>query len=70
MRQRIRILATLFFVLTFAAVGRAQDVVIEESTEKEFPLQITISHDTTEYALTATGTTVRTKYFIKVKVYG
>jgi len=65
-RQRFRILATLSFVLIVAAVGRAQDVVIEESTEKEFPRQITISHDTTEYTLTATGTTVRKKFFFKV----
>lgn len=66
MRQYIGILSLLLCSTLLSAVSPAQDVVIETSTEKEFPREVTFSHDTTTYTLTATGTTVRKKFFFKV----
>jgi hypothetical protein len=56
----------LLSLVLCSAVCPAQDVVIEESTEKEFPREVSFSHDSTDYTLTATGTTVRKKLFFKV----
>jgi hypothetical protein len=69
-RQHLPVFTLLLSLTLLSAVCPAQDVVIEESTEKEFPREISFTHDTTDYALKATGTTVRTKYFIQAKVYG
>ena len=66
MRQHFRVFSLLLFLIVLSAVSPAQDVVVEESTEKEFLREVTFSHDTTEYTLTATGTTVRKKFFFKV----
>jgi len=65
-RQHFRVFSLLLFLIVLSAVSPAQDVVVEESTEKEFLREVTFSHDTTEYTLTATGTTVRKKFFFKV----
>ncbi|MGB2957619.1 MAG: chalcone isomerase family protein [Bacteroidota bacterium] len=66
MRLHLRIFSLPLFLIVLSAVSPAQDVVIEESTEKEFLREVTLSHDSTEYTLTATGTTVRKKFFFKV----
>jgi hypothetical protein len=61
-------LFALFVVLPFlwSASARSQDTIIEPSTEKAFPRTVTFTHDGAAYSLSATGTTVRKKLFIKV----
>lgn len=44
----------------------AQETVKESSTGKEFPKQVSFTHDGTEYVLSITGTAVRKKMVFKV----
>ncbi len=46
--------------------SRAQNTVKEPSTEKMFPVQVTINYEGKSYEVMLTGTAVRKKFFIKV----
>jgi hypothetical protein len=50
-------------------VTNGQETVKESSTGKSFPAVVKYVHEGTDYSMSLTGLTVRTKYIIKVKVY-
>ena len=62
--------AMCFAVLALLSGGlfAQDDSITEPSTEKHFPISMTFSHDGADYSVTASGTAVRKKFF--VKVYG
>lgn len=67
MKSGRRIMVIFAALLAMCALPLlAQEMVKESSTGKEFPKQVSFTHDGTEYVLSITGTAVRKKMVFKV----
>lgn len=67
MKLRRRMMVMFVALLAMCALPLlAQETVKESSTGKNFPKQVTFTHDGTEYVLSITGTAVRKKMVFKV----